>query len=254
MSGIISVRASCALFACWCVVTHAFRLPRFLPKLSALFSRVNPDLNMRIESGTKALLAGTSRRMNKRRRFHADYFAEHGHVEVVACEHVDDYRAAVEALVQAEDIALEVGCAGGKTTAALGRQARIAFGVDKSVSEGMLSEQRVYAQESKNVHFEQLDANDMGALLLLSARAAHLCDVQPKHLKHESDSCAQAAPLPAGFSVILIDISGNAKLSAVLDLVDRYESCFKGSLRLLIVKSFRLACLLDRARSFEAPS
>jgi hypothetical protein len=57
--------------------------------------------------------------------------------------------------------------------------------------------------------------------------------------------------LPTGFSVILVDVSGSAKLSAVLDLVDRYESIFKESLRLIIVKSFRLTCLLDRARPYE---
>ena len=57
---------------------------------------------------------------------------------------------------------------------------------------------------------------------------------------------------PAGFSVILIDISGSAKLSALLDLVDRYEACFRDSLRLVVVKSFRFACLLDRTRTFEA--
>ena len=51
--------------------------------------------------------------------------------------------------------------------------------------------------------------------------------------------------------MILVDVSGSAKLSAVLDLVDRYESIFKESLRLIIVKSFRLTCLLDRARPCE---
>ena len=56
---------------------------------------------------------------------------------------------------------------------------------------------------------------------------------------------------PAGFSVVLVDISGSARMSAVLDLLERYETVFSDSLRLLIVKSFRLACLLDRARCFE---
>ena len=60
------------------------------------------------------------------------------------------------------------------------------------------------------------------------------------------------APAPAGFSVILVDISGSAKLGAVLDLVERYETCFKDSLRLVLIKSFRFACLVDRVRPFEA--
>ena len=59
---------------------------------------------------------------------------------------------------------------------------------------------------------------------------------------------------PAGFSVILLDISGSVKISSVLDLLERYESCFGDSLRLVVVKSFRLACLLDRARLFESES
>ena len=188
------------------------------------------------------------RRLNKRRRYHADHFASRS-CEIVVAEHVDDYRAAVEALVRPTDVALEVGCAGGKSTASLGRRAAFACGVDKSCAPSMLAEQRSYA--SANVNFAQVDATDLGALLQLSASAAH--DAR------EAAAAAAAAgaardeqALAAGFSVILVDISGSAKLSAVLDLVDRYEAAFESSLRLVIIKSYRFASLLDRARPFEA--
>ena len=178
-----------------------------------------------------------SRRRTFRHTSHAAYFSSRRDIGIVVAEHVDDYRAAVESLVRPEDVALEVGCAGGKTTDALGRRACLSFGIDKSLSPAMLAEQQRYA--SQRTRFLQMDATDIGALLRLSRAAA----LEAKELVD--------AP-PAGFSVILLDISGSAKISSVLDLLERYESCFGDSLRLVVVKSFRLACLLDRARLFES--
>ena len=178
-----------------------------------------------------------SRRRTFRHTSHAAYFSSRRDIGIVVAEHVDDYRAAVESLVRPEDVALEVGCAGGKTTDALGRRACLSFGIDKSLSPAMLAEQQRYA--SQRTRFLQMDATDIGALLRLSSAAA----LEAKELVD--------AP-PAGFSVILLDISGSVKISSVLDLLERYESCFGDSLRLVVVKSFRLACLLDRARLFES--
>ena len=90
--------------------------------------------------------------------------------------------------------------------------------------------------------FLQLDATDIGVLKDFE-RAG-------REARAASGGDSSAARPAHGFSVILIDISGSAKLSAVLDLVEKYESVFGSSLRLLIVKSYRLACLLDRARPF----
>ena len=180
-----------------------------------------------------------SRRLTTRRRKHDPYFSDRVGIDLYITEHVGDYRAAVEALVRSNDVALEVGCAGGLTTKFLGRSACVAYGVDKSGSDNMHAEQQSYADSADNVHFEQIDAMDIGSLLQLSSRAA-----QEARLRCETS--------PRGFSVILIDISGSAKLSAVLDLLERYETCFKDSLRLVIIKSFRFACLCDRAQLFES--
>ena len=163
-----------------------------------------------------------SRRRTFRHTSHAAYFSSRREIDIVVAEHVDDYRAAVESLVRPEDVALEVGCAGGKTTDALGRRACLSFGIDKSLSPAMLAEQQRYA--SQRTRFLQMDATDIGALLRLSRAAA----LEAKELVD--------AP-PAGFSVILLDISGSVKISSVLDLLERYESCFGDSLRLVVVKS-----------------
>lgn len=219
----------------------------------AQYCRAADDTLPRVTTGLSSADTASSHRMNHRmnhrRKKHAEYFRDHCGIELVACEHVDDYRAAVESLVRSDDLALEVGCAGGNTTRILGRRCRMAYGVDKSFSPGMLAEQQRHAQQS-NVNFEQLDATDLGALLRLSQRVAREA---AKGSKEEGSEGAEveADSLPTGFSVILVDISGSAKLSAVLDLIERYESCFKGSLRLLLIKSFRFACLLDRAATFE---
>lgn len=190
--------------------------------------------------------APTPKRTNHRRKNHAGYFSARDAVRIVGCEHVDDYRAAVEELVRPDDLALEVGSAGGRTTAALGRKCLLAYGVDKSDSPKMLSEQRIHEEQSANgnVQFFPIDANDIGALRELSARAA-------REARERQQGNGGLEP-HAGFSVIAVDVSGSAKLSTVLELLERYEHVFQSSLRLLLVKSFRLVCVLDRARPFEA--
>ena len=204
-----------------------------------------------------AIISGdspTSHRMNRRRSYHSEHFEQRSGIQLVVTEHVADYRAAVEALVTSDDVALEVGCAGGKTTDFLSRCARFAIGVDKSDSPGLLAEQRGRTRE--NTRFAQVDATDIGTLLQLSEQAANeareAIRLADGNRSDETRPLQATAATPSGFSVILIDISGSAKLSSVLDLIDRYEKSFGESLRLIIVKSFRFACLVDRVQLYEA--
>jgi len=240
-----------ALVAC-CTLAVAHGFTKAIPRLrSALLRTTMLRLSASRDTDTSDDSSTTnSHRLNHRRKGHSDYFARREGIQIIVCEHVDDYRAAIQVHVMPHDITLEVGCAGGKTTNALGDHAQLAYGIDKSLSPGMLKEQQGYAQA--HVKFCQMDANDVGALLQLSQTAAR----EAAQLENAQDSRAVStsapSPSPEGFSVILIDISGSAKLSAVLDLIERYEACFRGSLRLLIVKNFRLASLMDRARPFEA--
>ena len=104
-----------------------------------------------------------------------------------------------------------------------------------------------HARALANLRFAQVDASDIGALVQLSKQAAS----EARAALGPPTEGPSSAP-PAGFSVILIDISGSARFSALLDLIDRYETTFRDSLRLLVIKSFRFACLLDRARLFDA--
>ena len=92
----------------------------------------------------------------------------------------NDYRAAAEALVRPNDVAIEVGCAGGKTTMVLGRQCAAAYGIDKSFSPSMLFEQQQHAKVG-GVHFEQMDALDLDALVAqLSKRGVVLFATSPE--------------------------------------------------------------------------
>ena len=261
-------------------LAHGFRLST--PRVTRSLHAAPKNIAASAHDADEQVKKGMSLRRNHRRAIHAEYYTRRDSIEIVVAEHVDDYRAAVEvrtalplmirsratteaarccvcsssnpyppcsqAHVRPDDVALEVGCAGGVTTAALGRCARLTYGIDKSISTNMQAEQQSFAQE--HIKFMQLDAMDMGALLKLNKVAAEEAERLADDGSTDGDAAARGSP--PGFTVILIDISGSAKLSAVLDLVEVYETCFRDSLRLLIVKSFRFACLLDRARPFES--
>ena len=136
--------------------------------------------------------------------------------------------------MRADDLCLEVGCAGGETTRIMGKIARLTYGVDKTTVPKNLQEQGRNA--SSRTRFLSLDANDIGSLLKLSKEAALEADGPHK-----------------GFSVILIDISGNATFNNLLTVLERYEATavFGKDVRLIIIKSFRFANLMDRSRVFE---
>ena len=156
-----------------------------------------------------------------------------------------------QALVMPSDVALEVGCAGGKTTDALGRRALVAYGVDKSSDPYMHEQQQEHTR--RHVKFFEANALDLDTLTELSKRAAR--EAQEVHEGEATQGRPDALPserVPSGFSVVLVDLSGSARLAAVLEAVERYEACFRSSLRLIIVKNYRLACFLDRTRPFEA--
>lgn len=234
----------------------AFILPKFVTRAPhnlaadgiACALRDDDDRDGTVEQDMSG--SSSSHRLNRRRRYHSEHFDERSEIDIIVTEHVADYRAAVESLVKPNDVALEVGCAGGKTTDFLGRRACIAYGVDRSTSPGLLAEQRGRTRE--NTRFFAVDGSDIGELLKLSERAAQ--EARDALQQAEETRPLHAPDLPTGFSVILVDISGSAKLSAVLDLIERYETCFQPSLRLLVIKSFRWACLLDRTQLFERPA
>ena len=177
-------------------------------------------------------------RTNHRRSNHGTYYDQRVAKKIVVTEHVEDYRAAVRNLVNNDDIALEVGCHSGVTTSILGKYARLTYGVDKTISPIRMEEQKQFVND--RVRFRQMDANDIGGLQKLSKEAAEAVYGKDQQGKH------------AGFSVILIDISGNVTLNNLLTVLERYESSSVfPSLRLIIVKSFRFASLMDRSRIFE---
>ena len=176
----------------------------------------------------------TAVRTTHRRNNHSDYYSQRVGHQIIITEHVKDYRAAVTNLVRSDDLALEIGCAGGETTRILGAVARLTYGVDKTIVQKNLEEQQRNANST--TRFVTADSNDIGTLIKLSNEAA--TEAQGPH---------------EGFSVILIDISGNATFSNLLTLLERYEGAgvFGKSLRVVIIKSFRFANLMDRTRVFE---
>ena len=178
------------------------------------------------------------KRDTHRRSNHANYYEQRVGHKIVVAEHVEDYRDAVTHLIRPDDLALEIGCHGGETTRILGKFARLTYGVDKTVSPARLQEQERNA--SSRVRFREMDANNIGGLMELSKEAAEEVSKDGPDAKK-------------GFSVVLIDISGNVTFKSLFTLIDIYESSgvFGTDLRLIIVKSFRFASLLDRAKVFE---
>ena len=172
-------------------------------------------------------------RTTHRRKNHAGYMESRKGIKIVVTEHVDDYRAAVCALLREDtDCVLEIGCAGGRTTKLASQHALAAYGLDKSVSKRLLEEQDLHTDEKTT--FINGDAWDIGTIQKIRNRA--------------KESVGKSV------SVILLDISGNAKIGKVLDLIALYENpsvLGTPDLRLIVVKSYRFASLMDRSRVFE---
>ena len=155
-------------------------------------------------------------------------------------EHVEEYRAVAERELHPSDCLLELGCAGGVTTAAAGKNAAVSCGVDKNSSERVLQKQASLCttQVPGLVTFRELDALDVKALLKLQTEFKA---IYPGVFK--------------GFTVVFVDLSGSREIGTLLRLVERLEhpSIFGNTLRLVVIKSYRLACLVPRCRMFDQP-
>ena len=142
-----------------------------------------------------------------------------GKPPIVVAENIDDYRGAIAQHVRATDIALEVGCHQGSTTVLLDNACQLAVGVDKGqlvLSEG----RRLHPQLS----LHDLDATDLGGLGRLDK---------------------ECGP----FTVIFIDVGGGSvqSVAKLWALIESYSAVL--SPRLFVVKSFKLAELLQRCQA-----
>ena len=141
-------------------------------------------------------------------------------------EHVQDYRAVAERELGPDDAVLELGAAGGLTTALAASRAASAVGVDAnpSMEANMIALQDKLAAEHTNLQFRQQDAFHTGGLLQLQSELAAVpgTDFQ-------------------GFTAVFIDLSGSRELGPVLKLVETLEdpSVFGSTLRLVVVKAYR---------------
>merc|ERR1712086_801468 len=175
-----------------------------------------------------------------RHKKHSAYFEERAGVTVWVTEHVEEYRAVAERELHPSDCVLELGCAGGVTTAAAGRHAAVSCGVDKNDSERVLQKQASLCttQVPGLVTFRELDALDVKALLKL-----------------QTEFKAAYQGVFNGFTVVFVDLSGSREIGTLLRLVERLEhpSIFGNTLRLVVIKSYRLACLVPRCRMFDQP-
>jgi predicted rRNA methylase YqxC with S4 and FtsJ domains len=130
--------------------------------------------------------------------------------EIVLTSGVSEYRRTIPRYVRPDDVVLEIGCAWGTTSARLHRRAARLVAVDKGDS---LPEAR---RQYPEVHFEQLDAFDLGAVHRV---------------------CPEA-------DVIYIDISGCRRIQTVVQMVDMYEKAYRP--RVMVVKSTQFKGLVSR--------
>lgn len=101
-----------------------------------------------------------------------------------------------------------------------------------------MQEQAKMKTKCDNLRFRNIDANDLRKLKKLSQDVSE-------------EICGNIHN--GGFTVVCIDISGSVTLDNLMKLIDRYESSkvFGDGVRLFIVKSYRLACFLDRSFVYE---
>ncbi|CAJ1385516.1 unnamed protein product [Effrenium voratum] len=127
---------------------------------------------------------------------HQRNMLRHSGKEVVACEEVSEYRDAALALVNSNDVVLEVGSHVGGTTKVIATMAGRVVGVDQ--------QPELVAQARENhpeIQFENFDAFDSTKLMALTK------SLQPQR-----------------FTKVFIDISGSRDLATVfrmMDLVDK---------------------------------
>jgi len=132
-------------------------------------------------------------------------------IPILVTYNVKDYREAISRCLTPSDSVLEVGCHCGTTTAVISKLCQKVVGIDKS--EYRLSQARERcADASGTLQFHVIDAFDIQAIRKLGE-----------------------------FTVLFVDISGNAKLEKLLPLLNAYERAIKP--RLMVVKNHKLADL-----------
>ncbi|OLP90512.1 hypothetical protein AK812_SmicGene27877 [Symbiodinium microadriaticum] len=136
---------------------------------------------------------------------------------VVACEEVSEYRAAVLALVNSNDVVLEVGSHVGGTTKVIASVAGRVVGVDQQPE--LVAQAR---QNYPEIQFENFDAFDSTKLVAL------------------------AKSLPQRITKVCIDISGSRDLATVIRLMDLIDKTINPDI--MLVKSQALKKMLLRAR------
>mmetsp|Transcript_5955 Transcript_5955/g.10818 ORF Transcript_5955/g.10818 Transcript_5955/m.10818 type:complete len:252 (-) Transcript_5955:24-779(-) len=149
---------------------------------------------------------------------HKRNMLRHSSREVVACEEVSEYRAAVLSLVTSADVVLEIGSHVGGTTKVIASVAGRVVGVDQQPE--LVAEAR---QTHPEIQFENFDAFDSSRLIALV-----------KALE------------PQKFTKVFIDISGSRDLATVFKLMDLVDKTVCPEA--MVVKSQALKKLLLRAR------
>ncbi|CAE6973631.1 unnamed protein product [Symbiodinium sp. CCMP2592] len=148
---------------------------------------------------------------------HKRNMLRHSSREVVACEEVSEYRAAVLALVNSNDVVLEVGSHVGGTTKVIASVAGRVVGVDQQPE--LVAQAR---QNYPEIQFENFDAFDSTKLVAL------------------------AKSLPQRITKVCIDISGSRDLATVIRLMDLIDKTINPDI--MLVKSQALKKMLLRAR------
>mmetsp|Transcript_162661 Transcript_162661/g.521537 ORF Transcript_162661/g.521537 Transcript_162661/m.521537 type:complete len:177 (+) Transcript_162661:62-592(+) len=148
---------------------------------------------------------------------------------LVVCARTREYRRAALELVYAGDVALEIGCHEGLTSAILERrcgEAGAVLGVDRSRPAVAAAQVRFPSAEYPNLRFEVCDfPRDLPNGAAMPARGSDADAVIP-------------------FSVVFMDLGGDARLSVVLRALVILEEL--SGLRLLVVKSEALRDLHRR--------
>lgn len=142
----------------------------------------------------------------------------HSGKEVVACEEVSEYRDAVQALVNSEDVVLEVGSHVGGTTKVIAAVAGRVVGVDQQPE--LVAEAR---EKHPEIQFENFDAFDSAKLVALT-KSLH----------------------PARFTKVFIDISGSRDLATVFRMMDLIDKIISPDA--MVVKSQALKKMMLRTR------
>ncbi|KNC95821.1 uncharacterized protein SPPG_08761 [Spizellomyces punctatus DAOM BR117] len=139
-------------------------------------------------------------------------------VPIIVTENVDEYRKAIDVYVTPTDTVLELGSAQGVTASLLAQKAVEVYGIDKSPVQHQISKTRF--AHLPNLHFHNLDAFDVRAILKLGVRPTK----------------------------IFVDVSGSRPVGDVVELIEVYEKALKPEC--FVVKCFPLKRLVGCCKLF----